>query len=165
MNHRRKATSDEEAELFRTALKDARPLKARARVAHEAPKPPRIFVPLPHFPSEPRYNERPASAIGGHADAHLRRGRLEPEARLDLHGMTQNGAYRALLRFLAAAQVDGKKLVLVITGKGGILRGQLPLWLGQTDLHALVAGLSEAHVRHGGGGAFYVLLRKRARMR
>jgi DNA-nicking Smr family endonuclease len=165
MNRRRKAASEEETALFRSALHDARPLKARARVAHESPKLPRIFVPLPHFPSEPRYNEVPPPAIGGHADAHLRRGRLEPEARLDLHGLTQNAAYRALLRFLAKAQAEGKKLVLVITGKGGILRAQLPLWLGEADLQTLVAGLGAAHVKHGGAGAFYVLLRKHSRVR
>ena len=93
------------------------------------------------------------------------RGRLEPEARLDLHGMTQSAAYRTLLRFLIDAHAREKSLVLVITGKGGVLRGQLPLWLGQADLRGLVAGLREAHVRHGGAGAFYVLMRKHRRAR
>ena len=160
MNTRRKTVSAEEEALFRAALKDARPLKKRPKPAREPTKQVRIVVPGPHFPREPAYNETAAPHIGGHADAHLRRGRLEPDARLDLHGLTQERAYRSLLGFLVRAQADRMKLVLVITGKGGILRSNLPLWLGQANLKPLVAGLNEAHVRHGGGGAFYVALRK-----
>ena len=79
---------------------------------------------------------------------------------MDLHSdITDDGAYRALIRFFVQCQGQGMRLVLVITGKGGILRSALPLWLGQSDLRPLVAGLREAHARHGGGGAFYVLLR------
>jgi DNA-nicking Smr family endonuclease len=165
MSPRKKAVSEEDAVLFRAALKDVRPLKKRHRITAEPFKPSRIFLPLPHFPSEPAYSERPAPSIGGHADAHLRRGRLDPEARLDLHGMTQSAAYRTLLKFLIDAQAQEKSLVLVITGKGGVLREQLPLWLGQADLKGLIAGLREAHVKHGGAGAFYVLLRKHRRSR
>jgi hypothetical protein len=106
MSPRKRAVSEEDEALFRTALKDAKPLKKRHRISAEPSKPPRIFVPLPHFPSEPAYSERPAPLIGGHADAHLRRGRLDPEARLDLHGMTQSAAYRMLLRFLIDAQAQ-----------------------------------------------------------
>ena len=165
MNRRKKAVSDEDAALFQRAVKDAKPLKKRQRVPAEPTKPPRIFVPPPHFPSEPTYGEQTAPSISGHADAHLRRGRLDPEARLDLHGMTQSAAYPTLLRFLGDAQTQEKGLVLVITGKGGVLRTQLPLWLGQDELRGLVAGLREAHVKHGGAGAFYVMLRKHRRGR
>ena len=62
-----------------------------------------------------------------------------------------------------ADRLDRKRLLLVITGKGGILRAQLPLWLGQVELKDLVGGISEAHVRHGGSGAFYVTLRLKRR--
>jgi DNA-nicking Smr family endonuclease len=162
---RRKPVSAEDEALFKSALKDTKPLKKRVL----APAPPhprvRIFVPLPHYPREPGYTEEKAPAIAGHDEAHLRRGRIEPEARLDLHGLTHDGAYRALLRCLVTAQAEGKRLVLVITGKGGVLRARLPLWLGQAELQPLVAGLSEAHARHGGGGAFYVMLRKHKRSR
>jgi DNA-nicking Smr family endonuclease len=165
MNRRKKTVSAEEESLFRSALKDAEPLKKLRKMVVQPRRPKEIFVPLPRFRSEPLYNERIAPAIGGHADSHLRRGRLEPEARLDLHGMSQRGAYHALLEFLVAAQADGKRLVLVITGKGGVLRAQLPLWLGQSELQPLVAGANEAHVRHGGGGAFYVVIKKHTRDR
>jgi len=162
---RGKVISAEEEALFRNALVDAKPIRKREKAAPVAPKRVRVIAPVPRFPKEPVYNEEPAQAIGGHADAHLRRGRLEPEARIDLHGLTQDSAYRALLRFLSRAQADGQKLVLVITGKGGVLRAQLPLWLGQADVRALVAGVNEAHVKHGGAGAFYVALKRQKRVR
>ena len=159
MSRRGKAVTTEEEALFRSALKDAKPIRKRERTAAELPKRASVRVPHQHFPAQPSYNERPVPPIGGHADAHLRRGRLEPDARIDLHGLTQEAAYRTLIGFLVRSQAQGSKLVLIITGKGGILRGALPLWLGQAELRPLVAGLREAHVRHGGSGAFYVLLR------
>jgi len=165
MNRRRKLVSAEDNLLFRTVLKDAQPLKKRQQVLLHPRQRTEVFMPLPHYRNEPAYNERRAPAIGGHADAHLRRGQLDPEARLDLHGRTQASAYRALLGFLVNAQAEGKRLVLVITGKGGILRTQLPLWLGQAELRTLVVGVREAHVRHGGNGAFYVAIKKHERKR
>jgi DNA-nicking Smr family endonuclease len=165
MTGRGKRASAEEEALFRSALKDARPIKKRTKVAPHAPRLARIIVAHHHYPAEPRFHEDAAPAIGGHTEAHLRRGRLDPEARIDLHGLTQEAAYRTLLNFLTRAQAQGAKLVLVITGKGGVLRSQLPLWLGQPDLRPLVAGLNAAHVRHGGAGAFYVLLRRQERRR
>jgi len=165
MKRRSKGVSAEEGELFRAALKDARPIKARTRTSPAVPKLTRIHAPRTHLPSAPVYNEKPAAPIGGHDNAHLRRGRLEPQSHLDLHGLTQAGAYRALLRFLLHGQSEGQKLVLVITGKSGVLKNQLPLWLGQPDMRALVGGISEAHVKHGGAGAFYVRLKKRIRAR
>jgi DNA-nicking Smr family endonuclease len=165
MTRRSRTASVEEETLFRSALKDAKPIKKRTKVGPQAPRSARIIVAHHHYPAEPRFHESPAPAIGGHTEAHLRRGRLDPEARIDLHGLTQEAAYRSLLNFLTRAQAQGEKLVLVITGKGGILRTQLPLWLGQPDLRPLVAGLNSAHVRHGGAGAFYVLLRKQERRR
>lgn len=163
MVRRGKAVTAEEDALFRSALKDAKPIRRRERAALDPPKRVTVHVPHPHLPAQPTYNETPAPAIGGHADAHLRRGRLEPDARIDLHGLTQDAAYRLLIRFLVQSQTQGLKLVLVITGKGGILRGALPLWLGQAELRPLVAGLREAHVKHGGAGAFYLQLRARGR--
>ena len=163
MNRRGKAVTADEEALFRSALKDAKPIRKRERVATESPKRGMVRVAHPHFPAQPAYNEQPAPPIGGHANAHLRRGRLEPDARLDLHGLTQDAAYRMLIGFLVRSQAQAFKLVLVITGKGGILRGALPFWLGQAEMRPLVAGLREAHVRHGGSGAFYIMLRAQRR--
>lgn len=162
MSPRGKQASDEEKTLFRTALKDVLPLKKRRARAKLAPKPVKPARPSVRI-AVPVFNETPAPIIGGHDEARLRRGRGEPEARLDLHGLTQDAAYRMTARFLTSARADGKRLVLVITGKTGVLRGQFPLWLGQGDLKAMVGGVSEAHVRHGGAGAYYVTLRRQKR--
>lgn len=88
-------------------------------------------------------------------------------ARIDLHGMDQDQARAALDRFLRRAWDDGYRAVLVITGKGvqgdGVLRRRAPEWLGARDLNPIVAGVSEAHRRHGGEGALYVALRRKPR--
>jgi DNA-nicking Smr family endonuclease len=104
------------------------------------------------------------------AFARLKRGRSQPEARLDLHGMTLAQAEPALHRFLSSAQARGLRLVLVITGKGqgrddwgpipeapGILKRTIPAWLAADPS---VLQVTEAHQRHGGAGAFYVTLRR-----
>ena len=156
----RRRTSDEEHALFQTALSDAKPLRAKARVTSppKANGAPRLPPPKP-----PAYLDRPADAIGGHRAADIRRGRTEPEGKIDLHGMNADRAYRAMINFLTKAHSDDKRVVLVVTGKGGVLREALPLWLGQADLKPLVSGVAEAHIKHGGSGAFYVSLRRTRR--
>ena len=108
--------------------------------------------------------------------ADLRRGKLAPEARIDLHGMTLAQAHPALIRFLLGAHAEGKRLVLVITGKGrddagpgpiperrGILRRQVPHWLQGPPLSSVVLQVTQAHRSHGGKGALYVYLRRHRR--
>jgi DNA-nicking Smr family endonuclease len=158
----RRPTQDE-VHLFRDTVKDARPIRKRTRVPLQKPKAER-FVVRENLVPPPALDTR-AAAIGGHKGAHLRRGKLEPEARFDLHGFTQEKAYGALLRFLTRAYDQDFRLVLVITGKGQILRGQLPLWLGQKDLKPMISGVSEAHAGHGGAGAFYIALRTKSKRR
>ena len=87
-------------------------------------------------------------------------------ARLDLHGFDQERARSILVAFLLRAQDEGSRAVLIITGKGflgdGILRRRAPEWLASPGLRTVVAGVSEAHRRHGGEGALYVALKKKA---
>ncbi len=103
----------------------------------------------------------------------LKSGKLKPEARIDLHGMNLAQAHPRLTRFIMSAHGEGKRLVLVITGKGkktdnggpipvrhGVLRHAVPQWLGQAPLSSLVLQITQAHARHGGGGAYYVYLRR-----
>jgi DNA-nicking Smr family endonuclease len=95
------------------------------------------------------------------------REREEIGARIDLHGLTQDRARPALEAFLQRAFDDGWRAVLVITGKGvqgdGVLRRRVPDWLGAPHLSHIVAGISEAHRRHGGEGALYVALKRKPR--
>jgi len=104
----------------------------------------------------------------------LQRGKLKPEARIDLHGMTMERAHGVLNRFILDAHAQGKRLVLVITGKGkdkyddgpipvrrGVLKHQVPNWLNAPALRNAVLQITEAHLKHGGSGAYYVYLRRR----
>lgn len=104
----------------------------------------------------------------------MTRGKLSPEARIDLHGLTLSEAHPELVHFILNAQSAGMRLVLVITGKGkrkddfgpipqrmGALRHQVPQWLRLPPLTQAVLQVSEAHLRHGGSGAYYVYLRRR----
>lgn len=103
----------------------------------------------------------------------MKRGKLKPQARIDLHGMTLAQAHPALTGFILRSASAGHRLILVITGKGkdrddggpiptkfGVLRHQVPQWLAMAPLGALVLQVSEAHIHHGGGGAYYVYLRR-----
>jgi DNA-nicking Smr family endonuclease len=161
VNRRARTVSPEEETLFLHAVRDAKPLVKRAVASSSAGPHRKIFVPPPTHRLQPVESGSAAPFIRGHAEARLRSGRLEPEARIDLHGHSYEGAYRALVSFLIRAYGDGKRLVLVITGKGGVLRPQLPLWLNGPELQDVVIGMREAHAKHGGGGAFYVALHRR----
>lgn len=161
MNRRVKTVSSEEEALFLHALRDAKPLRKRAVTISSAGLHRKLFVSLPAHRSQFVDSGPAAPMIRGHAEARLRRGGLEPEARIDLHGHCYEGAYRSLVSFLTRACADGKRLVLVITGKGGVLRPHLPLWLNGPELQDVVIGMREAHAKHGGGGAFYVALQRR----
>ncbi|MEM6311631.1 MAG: Smr/MutS family protein [Pseudomonadota bacterium] len=103
----------------------------------------------------------------------LQRGKLKPDARIDLHGMTLDRAHGALTRFVMSSHSSGKRLLLVITGKGknrdgpgpipvrhGVLRHQVPEWLRLAPLNSVVMQVTQAHISHGGGGAYYVYLRR-----
>jgi DNA-nicking Smr family endonuclease len=103
----------------------------------------------------------------------LRRGKLRPEGRIDLHGLTLAQAHPRLTSFILSAHAANKRLVLVITGKGkpqddfghqaarpGVLRQQVPQWLAMAPLAQSVLQITPAHVSHGGQGAYYVYLRR-----
>lgn len=116
-----------------------------------------------------------ASPVQMDAKAHgkLKRGKLKPEARIDLHGMTVAEAHPALRSFILSEHVAGSRLVLVITGKGklrdyeapmpvrhGVLRHNVPQWLRLPPLNHVVLQITPANIRHGGDGAYYVYLRR-----
>jgi len=107
----------------------------------------------------------------------VRRGQIEIEARIDLHGMRQVEAHMAFKSFIRSTSGRGLKTVLVITGKGirhssrarepgqsepGVLRRVFTDWLSEPDIRPLVSGYASANRRHGGDGAFYVTLRSGA---
>lgn len=177
---RRRGLTEEDRELWELVAKQVKPLrKHRATKLHTAErteassvapaaKPalsprPLAQAPAPR-PSKPAIP--PLAPLGKRERTKLSRGRSEIEARLDLHGMTQTRAHRALSGFLHRAHHDGLTFVLVITGKGrsggesGVLRRQVPEWLSLPEFRAFVVGFEEAAISHGGEGALYVRIRR-----
>lgn len=130
-------------------------------------KPHDLSTPLPdQFHRAPVHMDRKAFT-------RLKRGKLKPEGKIDLHGMTLDRAHPALTRFILSSHSQGRRLVLVITGKGkdrddggpiptrfGVLRHQVPQWLAMPPLSQAVLQVTPAHISHGGGGAYYVYLRR-----
>jgi DNA-nicking Smr family endonuclease len=92
-------------------------------------------------------------------------GKFSIDAKLDLHGKTQDEALNSLRNFIRNSYEAGKRNVLVITGKGanndGILKNQVPRWLNSDGLRENIIMFSYAKPKHGGDGALYVLLRKK----
>jgi DNA-nicking Smr family endonuclease len=194
---RRRSLSPEEADLWRSVAMTARPLHPPATFrppeADHAQSPPQTlnhakprlspFV-LGEKVRSPERRDLAATLPELLGDAPLQmdarthgkmtRGKLAPEARIDLHGLTLSEAHPELIRFILNAQSQGLRLVLVITGKGkrrddtgpipqrmGALRHQVPQWLRLPPLGPAVLQVAEAHLRHGGSGAYYVYLRRR----
>lgn len=99
---------------------------------------------------------------------------LPRDSILDLHGQTQDQAFKTLHRFLKKAQAQDRRLVLIITGKGtlssktsdpsakGVLRRHVPYWLSDSSWRSLVLGFQEAPLSQGGKGALYVRIRKKS---
>ena len=182
--------SAEERRLFEYAMRDASPMTERpgAETPSHAPAPPDAedsTQPPPPRPAEPP--PRPPRAVAASSMTagldkrtaqRLKRGKMPPEAKLDLHGHSAAEARRALDRFLNESAGRSFRCVLVVTGtaagrardegvmpnrSAGILRASLPAWLDDHDNRARVIAHCPAQPRHGGAGARYVLLRRRRR--
>ena len=92
------------------------------------------------------------------------------EAVLDLHGMTEKSAFDAVCDFIKSAYNQGKRCVLIVTGKGfddtlfsekGVLRKSVPNWLSHSEISPLILGFKNPAEAKGGAGALYILLRKK----
>ncbi|KPF99659.1 DNA mismatch repair protein MutS [Rhodopseudomonas sp. AAP120] len=179
---RKRHLSEEERALWDSVAKQVKPLRGRPRLTRieltAAPDAPVAKPPAPPPSQQPikrpaklaaPMSPPPLATLGRRERSHLSRGRTDIDARIDLHGMTQARAHHALLRFLQRASHDGLSFVLVITGKGGrlggdpergVLRRQVPHWLGLPEFRSYVVGFDEAALGHGGEGALYVRVRR-----
>jgi DNA-nicking Smr family endonuclease len=182
----------DDAALLEMAFQDVEPLDGKkiskaskalpipkAKVAKRArrPPPPRAEKPEPKPKPLPELDHGTAPGVDKRTAQRLKRGRLDVEARLDLHGHTQAEAHPALDAFLAGAQSSGKRCVLIVTGKGrarqtdietgferptGVLKDMVPHWLNQAPNRARILSFTHAREADGGSGALYVLLKKGA---
>ncbi|MGZ5852137.1 MAG: Smr/MutS family protein [Hyphomicrobium sp.] len=199
--------SAEERALWEHAARTLKPIKRKGRVhaaqetdaptapprahAHEkaekapvhrasaaAPRVPARAAPLPPPPAAP-----PLSDLDRRKARKIGTGKVEIDGRIDLHGMRQAEAHAALRRFLTRAYAEGRRWLLVITGKGaplrrgeddegpvgvrdherGVLKRNVPRWLAEPELRSIVVGFTTAAIRHGGEGALYVQLRRHDR--
>ncbi|HYL32684.1 MAG TPA: Smr/MutS family protein [Stellaceae bacterium] len=164
---------DEDRSLWRAAMRGVKPLPTARHASEESPPIPRR--PEPHdggapvrtaarLHGEAAKSARAAGGIDRRTLTRIKRGELGVDARLDLHGLTQEAAHRALVRFIATAAADGARLALVITGKGrsgeGVLRAAVPRWLAEPATHARILAVTPAPPQLGGSGALCVLLRR-----
>jgi DNA-nicking Smr family endonuclease len=160
---------DPDTGLWQRATRDVKPLARVARapeqqaLAETTPRPPAVPPAAAPALSLPAALDRFAGIDRRNAER-LKRGKYPIESRLDLHGMTQTEAHRALLRFICRARADGKRCVLVITGRGslggGVLKAAVPRWLDEPDFRSHLLAISQAQPRDGGTGALYVMLRR-----
>lgn len=182
-DRRSRSLTSDEVELWRKVTADVRPSSGRscrraktaAPAEGEAAEPALSASAAPPPAPQPQAKKPPPRPAPAPADldhrtrTKLRRGRLDVEARLDLHGMRQAEAQLALVDFLRRAQASGVRMAIVVTGKGsrkeegGVLRRLVPLWLHGGQMRDLVVGFSEAARHHGGEGALYVQIRRRGR--
>jgi DNA-nicking Smr family endonuclease len=172
---RPRAPSKAELELWSAVTADVRPFRFRPPAATTEPDEPPPAPPSAPTASASRGKiETPRGAppltdIDHRTRTKLRRGRLDVDARIDLHGMRQAEAQRALLDFLRRSQAEGAKVAIVVTGKGlgsesgGVLRRMVPMWLEAPNLRDVVVGFGEAARAHGGEGALYVRIRRLGR--
>ena len=141
------------------------PAKKRQATARPQLSPPPPSPPPLLRPAEPEFSHGSAPGLDRRTQTRLKRGQIEMEARIDLHGMTQDQAHQALLSFLGASRSAGRRAVLVITGKGlrsgqGVLRDAVPRWLNEPETRRMIRAFSFAAPKDGGGGALYVLLKR-----
>lgn len=185
--HGHRGADADDLSAWQRYTRDVRRLGGGARTPALQPLQPVAPVPqppqLPQLPPRPKAPAVPAvvaeqKAPGEKAPgvapgldrrtlANLRRGRIPPQATIDLHGMTQAAAHRVLSPFVVRAQADGKRCVLVITGKGygtegaiGVLKTAVPRWLNEPPLVARILGFCHAPPALGGEGALLILLRR-----
>lgn len=157
--------SEEDRRLWRRVaetVKRRKPLPHADDASAEPARPTRLRT--AQAVTAPLHNKERAPPQHRGNEKRVRRGKLEIEATLDLHGHTQVSGRAALARFLSAAQAHGARTVIVVTGVGrggdGVLKQRLPHWLAEPELRRIVTGYAPAHRSHGGAGAFYVFLRR-----
>jgi DNA-nicking Smr family endonuclease len=170
-----------DVDLFAAAMSGVKPLKGHTPTGHAKtviprPKAEGPLGPQERSPAAPGMTKAPELSVDDQnfdrdISRSLSRGKLVPQASLDLHGMTLAAAERAVSTFLEDVSARDLRVVLIVTGKGlrleggrmlgGRIRSEFVGWLNRADNRHRVRAVRAAHARHGGGGAFYVLLRRR----
>lgn len=166
-----------EMALWSRVAASVRPLPGR--IAPPLPAAPPRIEPAPHVSvppprphrtlQTPRHAPPPVAAatLDGSWDRRLRQGDIRPDRVVDLHGHTLDAAHGVLAMALDSALANGERIILVITGKGrgdrpGRIKAEINHWLDAGHLRSRIAAFRPAHPRHGGSGAWYLILRRRS---
>jgi DNA-nicking Smr family endonuclease len=175
-------------DLWEKVAQNVRPLRAGPVTSsgHAARPPAKQPLPSAHPAARPQTQVRGAeppllTGLDRRTAQRLLRGQVQYDSKLDLHGVRVSDARVRLAGFLLAARARGDRLVLVVTGKGaspfarhtlhgdshyhaperqGRLRRLVSEWLHEPEFREHVLGFQPAHPKHGGGGAYYVRLRR-----
>src|SRR4029078_1505987 len=162
--------SDEDRTVWETVTRKIKPLQSARRApiapatvaAARKPGAPKIGPTSSTNPAQSP-SAPPLAPLTRREKQRVARGHDAIDARLDLHRYTQTEANGELLRFLRRASAQEKRLVLVITGKSGILRREVPRWLALPEFRGMVMSVELSAIRHGGEGALYVRVRRERR--
>lgn len=161
----------DDMDLFRQMMGDVKPSQIKERAAPVARRAAAAVKPPATEP--PQLSVDAPAGIDRNTHDRFRRGEMEIESKLDLHGRTLDAAFADVKSFIAANYRAGRRCVLIITGKGrqkpdadifeqrGGLRRSLPDWLNHADLRPKILAFAPAQPRHGGDGAYYVLLKRK----
>lgn len=184
----RRRLSPEERAAWHQLARSVRPLTASARATEsevEKPEPAAggKAVPVPKsenclmksitVPEQSAIRSGPVDVLDSSWERSIKRGRLQPEMTIDLHGNSLATAHQRLDQALGEAVTDGVRVLLIITGKlrdgagtrdrpaRGAIRAEITHWLDQSPFAAHIASIRNAHPRHGGAGAIYVIMRRK----
>lgn len=159
--------TDNEDPVWKKVKAQTKPLVTKGRITPTAPIEPTVKLrPIRDDGLVKQKKKQQRGILPAREDGHrrVRRGKIILSGQVDLHGMTLEEARESLILFLQQTAGQKSKTVLVITGKGksgkGALRSALSNWLQSQELSSLVSGYAQAHVRHGGSGAWYIFLRR-----
>lgn len=174
---------DEDRALWRAVTRDVTPLQKQiemqAAPPKDAPSPKAVNTlktPVPQVDLMPEFALKPSAVKSApsvskssfqtdkRTHEKFREGRMELDGTIDLHGLTLPDAHNAFAKFIRSHIKQKSRMLLVITGKGkggeGVIRASLPSWIDEVDIHHDVLKFAPASAKHGGGGAFYILLRR-----
>ena len=164
-------------DLWDLAMADVKPLKGKKAPKAAGPKGRKAVGAREIVPPQRGETEaaRKGQGLDRKTDDRLKKGKMEIDARIDLHGYRLVEAEEVLTRTLQKCYREGKRCALVITGKGsrakpendwwegkpGAIRASVPEWLGKKALVDIVLRFYPAKPQDGGAGALYVLLRRK----
>lgn len=182
MNAPRGLTEEEAAAWERVAAtvvplqEDSAPVKPAAEPAPVVPRrmllKPQVGRPAPKPAAPPPPPRAPRDNLDSHWDKRLKSGAIQPDFTLDLHGHGLDAAYNRLMSGIAQARALGARTILLVTGKPrpvdpadrgakrGAIRAKVLDWLAASSHHSAIAAVRRAHLRHGGEGALYIVLRR-----